>query len=56
MSCQHCQSSVKKAISSVAGVDKVIVDLSSGEAAVEGDFDENRICDAIYKSGFSIKE
>lgn len=54
MNCAHCQASVKKAISGVAGVETVDVNLSSGIATVTGDHDAESICEAVRLAGFEI--
>ncbi len=56
MSCAACQAHVEKAVSKLAGVDSVAVNLLSGSMAV--DFDENAlsaedICTAVDKAGYS---
>jgi copper chaperone CopZ len=38
MTCGSCVKHVEKALSAVAGVQKVVVDLSAGTASVSGDF------------------
>ncbi|QWD59787.1 heavy-metal-associated domain-containing protein [Polynucleobacter sp. MWH-UH35A] len=38
MSCGSCVKHVEKSLSAVAGVQKVVVDLSAGTASVSGDF------------------
>jgi len=55
MSCPHCQASVNKAISAIAGVEKVSVDLASGTAIVEGNVPSEQINEAVVNAGFSVK-
>lgn len=52
MNCPHCQASVAKAISGVAGVAQVNVDLKNGVATVEGEHDPQAIADAVRAAGF----
>ena len=58
MSCQHCVSSVTKALSAIAGISDVNVSLEKGEAT----FTENSpvsketIRNAITKIGFEVVE
>ena len=54
MNCMHCRASVEKAIRSVAGVEKVDVDLSTGIAQVEGNFDSEKVIEAVKLAGFEI--
>lgn len=55
MSCNHCRMTVEKAIAAVPGVEKVVVDLSSASATVEGDFDNAAVVKAVTESGFDVK-
>ncbi len=52
MNCPHCQQSVQKAISSVAGVESVTVNLSTGIATVDGNPEDNAVYEAISSAGF----
>ena len=52
MTCGHCQSAVKNALESVAGVRKAEVDLASGVARVEGDADVNKLVAAVEEEGY----
>ncbi len=54
MSCQHCVMAVTKALSGVAGVRNVKVDLPRGEAAFEeeGPVDLAVLREAVRKAGF----
>lgn len=52
MNCNHCRASVEKAISSVAGVSGVSVDLASGRASVEGTASADEIIAAVHAAGF----
>lgn len=52
MNCMHCRASVEKAIEGVDGVEKVDVNLSSGIAQVEGNFDSENVIEAVKLAGF----
>jgi copper chaperone len=56
MSCQHCVMAVTKALSGLAGVKDVQVDLKKGEAtfAEEKAVEMQAIRDAIAKAGFEV--
>ncbi|MCM1319302.1 MAG: permease [Muribaculaceae bacterium] len=53
MNCPHCQAYVTKAISKVEGVTKVDVNLSTGQATVEGEHDPSAILKAVDAAGFT---
>jgi copper chaperone CopZ len=52
MTCDNCVQHVTKALQQVPGVTAVKVDLTSKSARVEGEFDEQRIVDAIEEEGY----
>lgn len=54
MTCNHCKASVEKAISGVAGVEHVEVDLGSGKAYVQGKHDAEAVVEAVSEIGFGI--
>jgi copper chaperone len=56
MSCQHCVMAVTKALSGLAGLKDVQVDLKKGEATFteEKPMDMQAIRDAITKAGFEV--
>lgn len=56
MSCPHCQASVTKALSALAGAECVTVDLSTGIATVRGDVSPEAVNKAVYDAGFAIAE
>lgn len=57
MHCQHCVTSVKNKLSSMAGVDGVEVNLEKGEAAVSGaSLDVAALRAAIEELGFDAGE
>ncbi|MDE7405317.1 MAG: cadmium-translocating P-type ATPase [Clostridiales bacterium] len=55
MSCGHCSARVQKALAAVAGVTKAEVDLASGTATVEGDFDVAAAVAAVENAGYECK-
>ena len=58
MSCAHCVASVTKALSDIAGISEVHVNLSSGEASFtleKGELPEEAIRAAIDKIGFEVE-
>lgn len=56
MSCQHCVASVSKALSGIAGVTDVQVDLGAGEATYNetAPVDPEVIKKAIADTGFEV--
>lgn len=54
MNCAHCQATVTKAIAAVPGVTDVAVDLGSGRATVQGDYDPAAVRKAVSDAGFEI--
>jgi copper chaperone len=58
MSCQHCVASVTKALSEIAGISDVQVNLEKGEATFkeQSPVDEQIIKDAIARIGFEVVE
>ena len=56
MSCQHCVSSVTKALSAIAGIRDVKVSLEKGEATFteSSPVSKETIKDAITKIGFEV--
>ena len=56
MTCSSCQSHVEKAISSLAGIQKLNVNLLSNSMIVEYDenaLDNNKIIEAVVEAGFN---
>lgn len=52
MTCGHCQSAVKNALESVAGVQRADVDLAQGIARVEGEADVDTLIAAVEEEGY----
>ena len=57
MTCGSCVKHVEKAVSSIAGVEKVEVDLASGAVKVEGDVSQKvaQIIAALEEDGYPAK-
>lgn len=55
MNCPHCQATVTKSISSVAGVTQVDVNLSTAKAIVEGPHNPLEIIEAVRAAGFDAE-
>ena len=57
MTCGSCVKHVEKAVSSIAGVEKVEVDLASGSVKVEGNVSQKvaQIIAALEEDGYSAK-
>ncbi|MGE4506333.1 MAG: heavy-metal-associated domain-containing protein [Desulfovibrionaceae bacterium] len=56
MSCEHCRSSVTKAVTTVDGVENVTVDLATGKVTYSGPDDKDpEIKQNITKAGFEVE-
>ena len=58
MSCQHCVNRVTNAVQQSAGVEKVSVDLESGEVSFDkpDNVDAEQITAAIESAGYQVKK
>lgn len=54
MNCPHCQAAVTKCISGVSGVEQVDVNLSTGNATVEGEHNPEELIAAVRGAGFDV--
>jgi copper ion binding protein len=52
MTCDNCVQHVTKAVRDVDGVRNVRVELATNTAKIEGDFDEQKIIEAIEEEGY----
>lgn len=52
MTCDNCVQHVTKAVREVPGVATVKVDLATNSAQVEGEFDEQKVVEAIEEEGY----
>lgn len=55
MTCNHCKMHVEKALNGVSGVEKVSVDLSKGEAVVDGNANREALVKAVTDAGYSAQ-
>ncbi len=56
MSCNHCKSNVEKAILQINGVERIDIDLVSGQTTIYGQADKNAIIEAIKALGFEVEQ
>ena len=55
MTCGHCVLSVQEEVSEVAGVEAVVVDLTSGRMTVAGEgFEDSAVEDAVNEAGYEL--
>ncbi len=52
MTCGHCEASIRKQLSSLAGIDDVVIDRASKRVAVRGQASADTIRQAIEAAGF----
>lgn len=55
MTCGHCVSTIERALSPLAGVSGVGVDLAAGAVTVNGDPDLSAITRAIADAGYTVE-
>ena len=56
MTCKNCKAHVEKSIKTMAGVDDVIADVSSGQVRVSGDgIDPAKVQLLVEEAGYSYK-
>ena len=57
MSCGHCEKAVKSALSEIAGVSSVNVDLATKKVEVDGDnLQDNLLKEAVEEAGYDVVE
>ena len=57
MTCNHCKETAMEAIQTCNGVEKVTIDLESGQAIINGKpIDEQEIIKSINNVGFSVSK
>ncbi len=55
MKCNHCSAAVEKALSALAGVESVHVDLAAKQATVTGaSLDAKVLSDTVTKAGYTV--
>ncbi len=55
MTCNHCKTSVEKALKSVAGVENAEVNLQAGTAKVEGNAPMDKLIEAVQEEGYNAQ-
>ena len=55
MHCNHCKANAEKIINTVEGVDDVNIDLASGTATLQGEFEMDEVVAAVESIGFKVK-
>lgn len=55
MTCGHCVSTIEQALTPLAGVSGVGVDLATGAVTVKGDPDLSAIAKAIVDAGYTVE-
>ncbi len=53
MSCGHCANAIRQAVTPLAGVERVDVDVASGIVTAHGDCDAASISAAITRAGYT---
>jgi copper chaperone len=57
MSCHHCKMAIEKAVGTIPGVARVVVDLGKGQAEVTGEaLDRTAIAAAIEELGYLVEK
>ena len=54
MTCNHCKANVERAIRSVAGVEDVTVDITTGMATVTGEHDPEEVMERVKSYGYEV--
>jgi copper chaperone len=54
MTCMHCKMAVEKALQSVPGVTKALVNLPEKEAIVEGSTEKPALAKAVEAAGYKV--
>jgi copper chaperone len=55
MTCNHCKTSVEKALKSVPGVENAEVDLQEGKAKVQGNAPVDQLVAAVQEEGYTAQ-
>ncbi len=56
ISCDHCKHAIEGEVSSVEGVDLVVVDIAAKTVRVEGSASNEAVRDAIDEAGYDVAE
>ncbi|MGH9012444.1 MAG: heavy-metal-associated domain-containing protein [Acidimicrobiia bacterium] len=54
ISCEHCKHAIEGEVGTLAGVDRVEVDVSSRTVRVDGPADDSAIRTAIERAGYEV--
>jgi copper chaperone len=54
LKCGGCKNSIEKALLEIVGVKKVEVSLEKNEVTVEGEFNEQVVCEKLDHMGYSV--
>ena len=54
MTCGHCAQTVTETVEALPQVERVLVDLKTGEVTVQGNADEGAVRQAIEDAGYDI--
>jgi copper chaperone len=55
MSCNHCKTSVEKALKSVTGVENAEVNLQEGKAKIYGNVQPQQLVTAVQEEGYTAR-
>lgn len=55
MTCAHCVAHVKAALEAVPGVQRVTVDLATGQATIEGEVTFEALARAVAEEGYTAR-
>ena len=55
MTCSGCVKSVERALLRVPGVERALVDLSAGQAVVEGNASTESLVNAVQEAGYEVR-
>ena len=56
MECAHCAGAVRNAVAVIDGIENISVDHKAGTLVVEGNFIPEKIREAVFAAGFSVKD
>ncbi len=55
MTCGGCVQSVERALLRVPGVERALVDLSTGQAVIEGNASTEALVNAVQETGYEVR-
>ena len=56
MTCKHCVNTIETTLKNIQGIEKINISLKDKLVQIDGEYDENKMINAIQKSGYSIKK